>query len=142
MQSILAQVISRIESSDNPHAMRFESEIFNRQRYESNVPRIQSIHRCSTVTARMISATSFGAFQIMGFNLYAPGGIQCDIADYMGNPVQQLASFKRFLQLNGLDESDENLLNQDKRLRFARVYNGDATGTYAMKMLTAYTGLR
>src|SRR5574337_403618 len=91
----LAEVIARVESNDDSRALRFEPGVFSNSlaaRHEI-LERIMLANACNRNTARMIYATSWGRFQIMGFNLYAPpAGVTAwphDVFGFVGSTVDQ-----------------------------------------------------
>lgn len=127
--TLLSAVISRIESDDNDAAMRFEPHIYvrasqDRGPYESALKAAQRANRCSRLTACMILATSWGRFQIMGFNIYG----KCKFANSVLICADVLTSsnlLARFFDGSPF-KSDENVKIWDnERIRkFAAFYNG------------------
>ncbi len=72
----IKKVIARVESLENPLAVRFEPHIYgaiNVRRVGRLLVQIADIHKCNTETAKVIYSTSWGQYQIMGFNLYSLG---------------------------------------------------------------------
>lgn len=138
----LAQVVSEVESGGNQFAVRFERGIFNRITNQGSSPcvdRIIRIHRCSEDTARVIYSTSYGLYQIMGFNLY--GKLSCT-APYMwgflNDTVLQLKMFTEYLKLNNMDKlTVETLVSDPVALNnFSAAYNGPGNvNAYSAKIL-------
>lgn len=131
----LFDIIAWVESKNNPHAMRFEPGVY------SNVlevipgdlsvrgtimKTIKTANKCSDGTARMIHCTSFGATQIMGFNLYN-GLYTGDVASFMGDPVAQAVAFDSFCAAKQIKCSVADIAGYPLlRAHFAKLYNGDA----------------
>ena len=125
----LARVIARIESSDNLRAVRFEPLVYAETAARSVLARIANVHGCDAATARVIYSASFGLFQIMGFNLYAPDSkvSRVNVFDYCGSTTLQLGAFLQFLDSNDINFTLSEMLADNEKLRlFARIYNGDA----------------
>lgn len=126
----LEELISDIESGGNQYAMRFEPLVYERtqnsNRYEAMVNVAKSRNKCSRATACMIVATSWGKFQIMGFNLYDPSSLDYphSVGQYMADTDDQAGTFKTFCQRKNIYFSVTDLLDETLALRFARVYNG------------------
>lgn len=95
----LKEIVSFVESDNNQYAIRFEADIFcyNRRKVDNRI--IESIRKAhkymSRDTARMIYFSSWGMYQIMGFNLYrfyiGP------IALFLCNKKEQEEAFDRFM---------------------------------------------
>ena len=150
MPIILADIISRVESDDNPFAIRFEISSFARR---DEMPRniinsIVDIHKCSQLTAAVLYATSWGRFQIMGFNLW--GGVlgyEKTFVEYLTSPQDQFDAFNRFTLVprktyqnagwNGSEFTDQSMLQG-----FSRWYNGPgAVSQYMGRMEKAASDL-
>ncbi|MFA5916871.1 MAG: N-acetylmuramidase domain-containing protein [Candidatus Gracilibacteria bacterium] len=86
IKSILMQ-----ESSGNMAATRFEKHVYDRELKKGNPPE----------TAKLL-ATSFGGFQIMGFNYETCGykSVQ-EFVDAMKNPEEQFNAFAKFVKSKG-----------------------------------------
>lgn len=132
----LSDVIAWIESRGNPHALRFEPLVFQRlttgamtPAHAAIVARIQKIHACSVPTAQVIYSTSYGLYQLMGFNLYADDSVNCtdlDVVSFCASPVEQTRIFGAFVSRETILYSVEGLAESaDARANFARVYNGN-----------------
>ncbi|WWT37826.1 endolysin [Enterobacteria phage PRDavocado] len=131
MQYTLWDIISRVESNGNLKALRFEPEYYQRRMAQGDwnnsiIQNIRAANKCSLGTARMIYCSSWGAVQIMGFNLYLDGAFNLSVAHFMENEAYQVNEFRRFLLKNGLTEYTPERLASDKaaRVKFAKVYNG------------------
>lgn len=107
--------------------MRFEKSFYDK---------LDGIHyigakkanKCSNDTARMICATSWGLYQILGVNIYNRignwhyGGI---ITKFVHNVILQHQCFTEFVSSKGIDYSVEQLITDATcRSKFARIYNG------------------
>lgn len=147
MTLTLAQVISRVESNDNPRAMRFEAGLFERWQ-EAPTPaeatllvRIKAIHRCSLDTARMVACTSWGRYQLLGENIYDEGGYAGHIVDYLASDTEQLASFTRFVAERRIN-ADLVLTDDGLMQKFAGAYNGPSNvAAYVTRMRQAMATL-
>lgn len=123
----LANVIGWIESRNNPFAMRFEPRVFSRTQKELDILlRIVNANGCTHDTAEVIYSTSWGEYQLMGFNLYSsPLNFQHSIGDYLTESDFQLQTFNQFVAYKNLAmETPQTLLDTTNALRFARLYNG------------------
>lgn len=134
----LEDIISDIESAGNRFAMRFEPHVYERTqtstRYEAAVNLAKARNKCSRSTACVIVSMSWGKFQIMGFNLYDPDGLNYpnSVGEYMSSDMDQAATFRTFCQARNIYFSPGDLLDEALALRFARVYNG--ADEYAKKI--------
>lgn len=126
----LRRIIRSIESSDNNHAMRFERKVFNRV---TNAPNsliesaIVKANSCTYDTARVIYSMSWGAYQIMGFNLYSGNSIARDfsIIDFLIDLPLQDCVFDNFCISRGINYRVDEMLNDPAKLKqFAVTYNG------------------
>lgn len=137
----LFDVIAWVESKNNPHAMRFEPAMY--QHVTTGGALLNGIHvaimkanNCSNGTADMIYSTSFGATQIMGFNLYDSlyGG---DVASFMYDTIAQAAAFDSFCARKQIKCTVEDIAGFPLlRAHFAKVYNGNADA-YAAQIVYA-----
>jgi hypothetical protein len=98
--------------------------------------RILVKHQCTRDTAQMIAATSWGAYQMLGVNIFDPGvsGVDPDhLFAYVADREMQDASFAHFLAAKGIAFTLEELLGDaDKMRRFCERWNGPAnTAAYA-----------
>ena len=130
----LAQLIAQVESSGDQYAYRFEPA------YE---PRGQDINEmlqmchCSYESAKILVASSFGLYQIMGFNLLALG-LKLSPLKYCAVPELQTQFFNEFIFKHGIAYTLDEVVNDvQKRLDFAGKYNGNAD-VYAAEMMRVY----
>lgn len=135
----LARVIADVESNSRYGALRFERRIFNRITDQGSTPVTVAIAKacnCSSDTAKMIYSTSWGAFQIMGFNIYDKGiGYTGDISTFLFNQDTQVAAFNTFIKTKGIEYSIEDLKDEHTRNTFAVTYNGSTD--YAVRVLAS-----
>jgi hypothetical protein len=125
-------VIAHIESGNNPNAIRFEPLVFASlttgpmlPAHAQIVSTIQSIHVCNVKTAQVIYSTSFGLFQVMGFNLYGPGGTKESVFKFCTDVIEQVRVFDALCSTwNILFTAAELAASQDARTKFALRYNG------------------
>ncbi|MGH9436394.1 MAG: N-acetylmuramidase domain-containing protein [Terriglobia bacterium] len=156
----LAYIISQVEASGFSGALRFEPSVYREVMYALQtgcdgtlacnaahakhvsdnarvlVSTIAKINRCTDDTARVLYATSFGLYQIMGYNLYSLG-LSSPISNYL-NGVQsrtlQDGMFSKFLAGHGLAFTwDEMARDPDKLNYFALHYNGSVAYGDRMK---------
>jgi len=134
----LEAIISDIESGGNRYALRFEPHVYERaqtlNRYAPMVNLARGRNKCSLETARVIIATSWGKFQIMGFNLYDPNGINYPdpVGVYLNDDMVQAATFRVFCQARSIYFTVDDLRDPAFALCFAKVYNG--ADEYAKKI--------
>lgn len=132
----LSDVIAWIESRGNPHALRFEPGVYARltngamtPAHAAIVKRIVSIHNCSIPTAQVIYSTSFGLYQLMGFNLYADDSVNStdlDVVTFCATPKEQTRVFNAFVSRETIPYAPQVLAQfETARETFARIYNGD-----------------
>lgn len=138
----LADVVARVESNNNPSAIRFERSTFERlegsadHRVQELVFTIAKANSCSHATAAMIAATSWGRFQIMGETLYGICRFTASIASFLCG-VSQAACFDAFLVHYDIFAADV-LFDRAERRRFATIYNGPGdVDDYLSRMDTA-----
>lgn len=129
----VADVIGGIESDHNPAELRFEYLAYERAPVAGMIiDAIKECNLCSIATARMIYATSWGEFQIMGENLYDPRvcAYRNNIARYLVQSGDQVVTFNSFLFRMPLgvrlkSDSPASLFSDPNlRMQFARLYNG------------------
>ena len=103
--------------------------------------RIKLKHRCSDDTARMIACTSWGAYQMMGENIYAPTMVTYavdppDLFVFLDDLGMQDRAFGVFLKLRAIDFTlEELLMDPAKMTLFCRTYNGpDNADAYAARI--------
>lgn len=131
------------ESDGNYRALRFERKTFNSITDRGTTPvliAIARINKCSIDTARVIYSTSFGAYQIMGFNLYNGLGLTVDISTYLWDEKTQDNMYDKFVTQNDISYSVSDLKsNNEKLMRYAIRYNGSSV--YADRVLKAIKAL-
>lgn len=128
----LATVIARIESDNNHYAVRFEPGIFKKfadaaymGRQDALIARIARANKCNHVTAAVIFSSSWGAYQIMGFNLYGGMIDQTPIGLFLETPSLQAHCFNQFVRQRYIDFAPTDLAaHLTLRKNFARAYNG------------------
>lgn len=126
MKNDLQSVVSAVESGDNQNAIRFESSLFaTRPLWVSNqIKRIQSIHKCSTDTAKMVACSSWGFYQILGANIYAQG-YDAPVQVYCQNAADQASVFKGFITPRHFSpDEDVSQWTADRGYAFSTFYNG------------------
>lgn len=135
----LFDVIAWVESKNNPHAMRFEPGVytgFTSKRTSNAWRNARAFNACSDGTADMIFSTSFGATQIMGFNLY-DGLFSGDVVKFMDDPVSQAVAFDAFCAQKQIKCTVDDIAGFPVlRAHFAKIYNGDADA-YAAQIVYA-----
>ena len=102
---MINKIIAYVESNNNQYAMRFEEAVYFSKNINTKIIQlIQEYNRCSKNTARMIYATSWGKYQIMGYSLY--NGI-CDlrvpVGAFLCNGKIQDMAFLQYCQKNMID---------------------------------------
>ena len=135
----IANILSEVESSHNPLAIRFEPGVFQRIPEHVTIDKIAQIHRCNSATARIIYCMSYGYYQIMGFNLYGSViNYNKNIFDFcMDSGLQQLY-LSRFLSSIGYPDGPD-FDNPTDLLEFATRYNGpENPESYKNALLIAY----
>ncbi len=142
MSETLAKVIAAVESGPFPYAMRFEPVVYARTSPLAVVSAAMKANRCNKVTAQVILSSSWGLFQIMGFNLYGSLGVTIAIGPYLFDSEQQFNAFKAFVKLNGFDPDNFDFGNDTLIQAFARSYNGPGdVPNYVAKMKAAFNAL-
>jgi hypothetical protein len=141
----LSAAIAAIESSGDPWATRFEPALYWRQQWmhrPSTIGEIMTACRCNAATARVIYCTSFGLYQIMGFNLYGACNVRVSAGEYMSNAALQNDALASFLRTAGFAATADDLLRDNKLLmHFATMYNGVGNvANYANKLKAALGG--
>lgn len=134
----LADIIKQIESSNNKLAVRFEPLFYENLKTKTNdyaILKIKEIHKCSYYTALMIASTSWGLFQIMGYNLYFYSLTDKTVFDFLFDEEEQEKAFEKFTQIKKINFTVEELKQDIEKVRkFAKYYNGDIEG-YSRKIL-------
>lgn len=134
----LADIIKQIESSNNKLAVRFEPLFYENLKTKTNdyaILKIKEIHKCSYYTALMIASTSWGLFQIMGYNLYFYSLTDKTVFDFLFDEEEQEKAFEKFTQIKKINFTVEELKQDIEKVRkFAKYYNGDIE-SYSRKIL-------
>lgn len=144
----LWEVVARVESANHDFAIRFEDGYYNRRLKngwdESILSRIRTANKCSRATAQMIYCSSWGAVQIMGFNLYNRNGMDWSVGKFMATETIQRQQFNRFLKENKLDHYTPERLAQDVEARrhFAKTYNGSYDYAVLLKHSLDFYGVK
>lgn len=141
----VADVVGRVESNNNPGAIRFEPEVYEKGSFnDDTIATIVSANNCSVHTARMIYSTSWGEFQIMGHELYTTCGFRKSLLYYLTSMPEQVASLDAYLMHTPLRTKvtalgPATVFNSlGIRALFAREYNGPGdVGEYAEKIRDA-----
>jgi hypothetical protein len=149
----LSQVIAEVESSSNPFAVRFESEMYKNlsERILRNheimiiLSRIRNYNKCDMDTAGMIFCTSWGLYQIMGENIYSDNiRYYRDIFSFLIDKDEQDIAFQRFTIQNEIYYPDvsEMIGNDTELTKFAKCYNGPGEiENYKQAIMDAYDNL-
>lgn len=125
----LDEVIAWIESSSDQYAYRFEPLRYNERRAVApNVLRqIVRLHHCTDESARVIYASSYGLFQVMGFNLFWPPLLSdFTFGEYLADRNLQVDTFFAFVRFHDIDFTVTQLKDRSFAERFARIYNGSS----------------
>lgn len=131
MQRTLQDIVATVESNNRPGAIRFEPDVYASpwQAFGADWPAtvqfIAQAHDCSALTARMIASSSWGAYQVMGFNLWGPA-VLCGLTVplFLTMPGTQSATFRRFARTGAFDPDNFDTADDALLLRFARFWNG------------------
>lgn len=133
MSKTLFDVIALVESKCNFQAIRFEPVTYaailvsQKSSEKSKIlKRIQDIHACSWHTAMAIYSTSYGAIQLMGFNLYFGNRYNKTVFDFAQDSLDQKLQFSMFLgNINmGMVTPEQLAADWQLRKKFALRYNG------------------
>ncbi len=146
----LFELIAWVESRSTFGAIRFEPAVYDRfaagkinKAGLEILARIVAVNKCSQGTAKMIYSTSWGAVQIMGFNLYADPKFDMPIAEYLDGQGPQTRAFRSFLVSAGLQDFTPAILAKSKeaRLKFSTKYNGSIAYDLALRNALNHFGL-
>jgi hypothetical protein len=128
--TILLDAVAKVESGTDYAAMRFEAVTFQNKPawIEKSVARIMYCHggspKCDATTALMIACTSWGAFQILGANIWS-GTYAGTIFDFANNIEAQTNVFSAFITPRGFHINDQiSSWENSEGLEFASFYNG------------------
>lgn len=135
----LATLIAHVESNDNQHAVRYEPHVHKRVlagKWIDAVEQARRANACSRATAQVIVSCSWGAWQVMGFNLYGSLGTKIPIGEFLGYRGAQRLTFEEYCANNGLPHSADVAKEDAAWLRrFAVAYNGPgAPDEYVRRM--------
>ncbi len=137
MIASISQLIAQAESSSNPWAVRFEPA------YTPNpgaVMHYAQAHGVTTATAAKLLSMSWGMFQEMGDNLVR-AGLATTLLEFAADPQAQQAFFSKYLVADGMGDFTlhDLVTDPDKRLEFARLYNGPGEPqAYAAYLMRVY----
>lgn len=142
----LETVLATVESDTRQLAIRFEDALFMRpdRHNKFTIQRIKAIHKISTATATMLYCTSFGLYQLMGFNLWGESlNYKGTFADFLNTTADQDAMLKKFLTTISMSQlTGSDLHDTVKREKLARYYNGSGNvPAYSAKLLDALVRL-
>lgn len=141
----LADVVGWIESRGRPYVMRTEPLVLSPGRkYRSEImSRIVIANSCDEFTSRVIYSTSFGAYQIMGFNLYAKEfGYTNSVATFLNSESDQLSVFMQFVVDADINYTPQELCNRSNAQDFARTYNGSLKYVDAINESLTHFGIK
>ncbi len=142
----LSQVVAEVESHDNGATLRFEKASFEANGCKSDIIRaiVARNFYCSPETAGMIYWTSWGTYQLMGFNLYGPViDYPASVFSFWTSRVQHEIQFQAFIKSGGYDNDDFSTWSADRVNAFARFYNGPGNvDVYAGRLLDAFNKLK
>ena len=141
----LSRVISQIESGNLPDAIRFEPTVYSRYATISPneiIRKIQILHDCDLSTANMLASTSWGLYQIMGYNMIQLG-LDISFFNYLNSTNLQLVYFLKFVNQHNINYTTAEIYNsQVKGTHFAETYNGSAQYYLLMrKTIKSLTGI-
>jgi hypothetical protein len=134
MITSLSQLIAMAESSNNIHASRFEPAFTPS---DLAVSRCVAANKCTAATAKVICATSYGKYQILGEELYRREIITTPIFVYANDEAAQDNSFNVFIAQKHIVYTLQQILTiQADRDNFAHLYNGNAAayGPYLLRV--------
>jgi hypothetical protein len=135
----LAAIIRAVESSNNYSALRFEPGMYALANPGmAGLSLCMQKNACNDETAKVLLSMSFGAYQIMGFNLW--GGLNCEqsAASFLNDAIAQDNVFSAFLDKNDIAYSwAEMKVNPACLNHFAVNYNG--SGSYALTLINTAT---
>lgn len=141
----VVQVIAYVESKGDSFAYRFEpltyASTLNTQgktAMQQILAQIVKVHNCSYQSARVIYSSSFGKYQIMGFNLYGQLNVQKSFGEFMTDDSLQDLAFNTFLKQKNIASITVDQLATDKntRIKFGNIYNGNGND-YAGSIVSA-----
>lgn len=145
----VADIISRIESSGDQYAQRFE-RLHLGVSSPALLAVIMAANKCSQGTADVYAAMSHGLFQLMGFRLYGDQtrdkrnvGYRGRLIDYLMDADLQRKMFAQYCRAAAIDFTPSDLAgNAALREKFALEYNGPAdVADYADRIRAACIAL-
>lgn len=138
----LADVIAWIESRDNQYAFRFEPAVYGRRNHDNSLHQIMYLNGCSEDSARIIYSSSFGKYQIMGFNLYWPPICYMKtFGEFLASEVDQTQAFYTFVNARKIDYTVNQLTDEVFATNFALNYNGSVKYADAIAKSLAHFGV-
>ena len=121
----IAKIIAEVESNSFQYAIRFEPHIYIFLKNRKNpqiLKKIVELNKCSYETAKMIYSSSWGMYQIMGFNIYMKGYYK-SIGEFLASKDEQYNVLQEFLKqfwikynCEALFSAIETVYNQVKNL--------------------------
>jgi len=138
MIATLQDLVSAVESSNNPKIWRFEP---NYKPSQSGLSNIKKYYKgLSNATYNIVLASSWGLYQIMGDNLYNMG-LQVSIMDYLDDVNLQGEYYKKYVTSRNIDYSlAEIISNPASRDNFSLRYNGSIG--YGVVLVDTYNRLK
>ena len=143
-QITLAQCIAQVESSGNKLAQRFEPRIYASTGYKTQTE-ICQYAVCGYIdntSAAVIAATSWGMYQIMGYNLY-DFGYKGTIFQFQGSETLQgqylIAFFRKNIPLVN-PMKIFNQLTDEEIMQVGDIYNGNGPA-YSASLKQAFQTL-
>lgn len=90
----------------------------------------------------MIYSASYGAVQMMGFNLYGLCGYTKTVTEFLASQADQELILHKFLAANHLSDYSPEFLavNKAERLVFAKTYNGSIDYNAPMELALKHFG--
>ena len=141
----LSDVVAQVESGRRVEAVRFEKGDYLGFGCRQDVLRkiIARNPSCSPETAGMIYWTSWGLFQLMGFNLYGSFiDFSNPLLEFWRDPEQQLTVFRKFISDAAYQDTDASTWQPSQWAAFARFYNGPGNvADYTNRLRVAYDDL-
>lgn len=149
MTITLAEVVASVESGGDSWACRREPTVYakylltddqTQNAIGAKIRQFEEIHNCSPDTARDFLSMSWGAYQMMGFNLSE------HVLKFVADPARQLVVFEEraVIQFGAtpdqLPDASWLLTDPAAALAFATRYNGDGAA-YLPRLRAAYTSL-
>lgn len=137
---LLSDCVAYVESRNNPCAARYEPT-WNATLEQIDMATFYATGGwISQNTAIMLASTSWGAYQIMGANLWTVCKYKGTLAQYLNTPSDQIETFKAFLGLIGWKDQPFAGMTSSELERFGAQYNGNGEA-YADALTGAYRKL-